>query len=102
MTTQHTPGPWHVGIGNGDGSIFPEVGRTRLEDGGTTLYPIAQVNRGWNAVEDDANARLIAAAPDLLAALRFAESALDAYSGGESADLAVIRAAIAKATGGAA
>jgi hypothetical protein len=45
------------------------------------------------------NARLIAAAPDLLAALKVAESALDAYSGGESSDLETIRAAIARAEG---
>ena len=103
MTNQHTPGPWHVGIGNGDGSIFPEVGRTRLEDGGTTLYPIAQVNRGWNAVEDDANARLIAAAPDLLAALR---NVIASYRANDPDSMANAindaEAAIAKATGGAA
>ncbi len=40
-----------------------------MEIGGTTLYPIAQIGRGWNEVEDEANARLIAAAPEMLAAL---------------------------------
>jgi hypothetical protein len=58
-----------MGAGNGSGSIFADNGRTRLEIGGTTLYSIAQITRGWNEVEDEANARLIAAAPDLLAAL---------------------------------
>jgi hypothetical protein len=67
---KHTPAPWHVGIGNGEGSIFSDSGRTRLEDGGTTLYPICSYNRGWNADEDAANARLIASAPDLLETLR--------------------------------
>jgi hypothetical protein len=67
---KHTPAPWHVGIGNGEGSIFSDSGRTRLEDGGTTLYPICSYNRGWNADEDAANARLIAAAPDMLEMLR--------------------------------
>ncbi len=72
MTTTHahTKGPWHVGAGNGEGSIFAENGRTRLEIGGTTLYPIARMGRGWNEAEDEANARLIAAAPELLEALR--------------------------------
>jgi hypothetical protein len=65
MNTQHTPGPWHMGMGNGDGSVFAESGRTRLENGGTTLYPIAQVNGGWRTTEDEANARLIAAAPEM-------------------------------------
>jgi hypothetical protein len=41
-----------------------------LEIGGTTLYPIALMGRGWNEVEDEANARLIAAAPEMLEALQ--------------------------------
>ena len=63
---RHTQGPWHVGAGNGEGSIFADNGRTRLEIGGTTLYPIARMGKGWNEEEDGANARLIAAAPELL------------------------------------
>ena len=72
MTTQatHTKGPWHTGQGNGEGSIFCESGRMRLESGGTTLYPVCAISRGWDEGEDAANARLIAAAPDLLEALR--------------------------------
>jgi hypothetical protein len=68
-TTQHTPGPWHIGSGNGEGSIFAENGRMRLETRGTTLYPICHNVSTWNIDEDDANARLIAAAPELLSAL---------------------------------
>jgi hypothetical protein len=60
----HTKAPWHPGMGNGEGSIFPEDGRTRLEAGGTTLYPIATVNRGWDQEEDEANGRLIAVSPE--------------------------------------
>jgi hypothetical protein len=59
-----------MGAGNGEGSIFADNGRTRLEIGGTTLYSIAQITRGWNEAEDEANARLIAAAPEMLAALQ--------------------------------
>jgi hypothetical protein len=66
----HTKGPWHIGQGNGEGSIFCESGRTRLESGGTTLYPVCDIVRGWDEAEDLANAHLIASAPDLLAALR--------------------------------
>jgi hypothetical protein len=71
MTTQakHTKGPWHTGQGNGEGSIFCESGRMRLESGGTTLYPVCAISRGWDEGEDEANAHLIAAAPDLLEAL---------------------------------
>jgi hypothetical protein len=59
-----------MGAGNGEGSIFADDGRTRLEIGGTTLYSIAQITRGWSEAEDEANARLIAAAPEMLAALQ--------------------------------
>jgi len=66
----HTPGPWHVGPFDRDNQIFSDNGRMRLESGGTTLYPIATVNDGWDNTEDEANALLIAAAPELLAALK--------------------------------
>ena len=77
MSNQYTPGPWHMGIGNGQGSIFCDTGRMRLEEGGTALYPIALINRGWNTVEDAANAQLIAAAPTMLAALQLVARLLD-------------------------
>lgn len=64
----HTPGPWHIGQGNGEGSVFSDSGRMRLEEGGTTLYPVCKVFDF--AGELEANARLIAAAPDLLEALK--------------------------------
>jgi hypothetical protein len=67
---KHTKGPWHVGTGNGEGSVFADTGRTRLEQGGTTLYSICNVTRGWNDAEDAANARLIASAPELFACLK--------------------------------
>lgn len=97
MTTQHTPGPWHKGIGNGEGFVFSDSGRTRLEEGGTTLYSVAQVNRGWNDLEDEANARLISAAPELLAALEGLLNALPSATTHPAIKAA--RAAIAKATG---
>jgi len=77
MSNQHTPGPWHIGIGNGLGCIFPDTGRMRLEEGGTALYPIASIHNGWNAVEDAANGQLISAAPTMLAALQSVARLLD-------------------------
>ena len=108
MTKQHTATPWHIGAGNGEGAIFAESGRMRLESGGTTLYPICTMVRGWDEAEDHANARLIAAAPELLAALR---GLLVHFEGPQClasdhpgsfymAELTRAQAAIAKATGG--
>jgi len=95
----HTQGAWHIGVGNGTGSIFADSGRTRLESGGTTLYPICQVNGGWNDAEDAANARLIAAAPELLEACKLAEENLAPLYSGDHLVLRTLRAAIQKATG---
>ena len=99
----YTPGPWHAGMGNGAGSIFSESGRVQLEKGGTTLYPIAQVNHGWNGAEDDANARLIAAAPELLAALQALVGEADLGELDHDDDTRALidnaRAAIERATG---
>ena len=110
MTTKSTRGPWHVGLGNGEGSIFADEGRMRMETGGTTLYPIATACRGWNEAEDESNARLIAAAPELLQALEEIVAEWDAGNIGrlttipgtpgweESVGMKWARAAIAKAT----
>lgn len=109
LMPKHTPGPWHMGDGNGQGSIFADEGRTRLEKDGTTLYPIAMVNHGWNEDEDNANAALIAAAPDLLETLTLlfehCEIIRPHYGDKESSQQAKkaiesARAAIRKAEGG--
>ena len=93
MEQQHTPAPWYAQYG----AILVGVNAPRA---------IADVDRDTD--EGDANARLIAAAPDLLAALEEAGSLLDALSDGYAdigADTRVIsrrkaaRAAIAKARG---
>jgi hypothetical protein len=95
----HTKGAWHIGEGNGEGSIFADSGRTRFESGGTTLYPICEINNGWNEAEDAANARLIATAPELLEALRVAESELRYHAATRNSEaLTIVRAAIQKAT----
>ena len=101
MTKKHTQTPWHIGAGNGEDAIFAESGRMRLEAGGTTLYPVCTVVRGWDEAEDQANARLIAAAPELLEAARLANLELIALGIGSSGSPA-LRAlwwAIAKAEG---
>jgi hypothetical protein len=95
--TQHTQGPWqldkHV---NGEVFIYPKNGR----------HPICKVNKDY-----EANARLIAAAPELLEALTSGEdiiSGLEAECDNLGVDLSEVRqwwikaeSIIAKATGGA-
>jgi hypothetical protein len=97
----HTKGPWHMGVGNGNGNVFADSGRTRLESGGTTLYPICQVNNGWNEAEDAANARLIAIAPELLDALQGLMEYVGGWDAAADHPCGKARDAITKATGGA-
>lgn len=58
MTTQFTPGEWHAN----DNQIYPVTGSG---DGATIAYCYPQKNDE----EQKANAKLIAASPDMLAAL---------------------------------
>lgn len=94
MSTQHTPGRWEIGphqrIISGGWSI-------RIADGSAIAYVLGEKNP-----ELQANARLIAAAPELLEALK---QIVDAADGGGwnqlDASFLKARAAIAKATGAA-
>jgi hypothetical protein len=84
----HTPGPWRASDAD-NGTVFANdqpIGRRLI------AYLPTNAAQGPNA-------RLIAAAPDLLAALREANSWIDAYSIGSRAVLDQIQAAIFKATG---
>lgn len=135
MAGQHTPGPWshHVDIAckcgyvsasdhpvakviSGDwGDDYPSI---RLVGGSLERVAEAymdQITYGRiDQAEADANARLIAAAPELLDALRAADEALVQFTAFESDARAImgntnfalvllrqtqVRAAIAKATG---
>lgn len=64
---EHTPGPWHVIRREGIDYI---VGPEGLRHTVGKLWSIAQMTRGTTPQEDDANAALIAAAPDQNKALR--------------------------------
>ena len=94
METKHTPGPWFMETWskfNGEQvtqvSAFSEYGNRTMQ---------AIVNSG----NSEANARLIAAAPDLLEALKEIVSAADGDGWNQlDAGLRKARAAIAKATG---
>ena len=94
-TAQHTPAPWvHDQAEN--------MIMKQREDG--TQWLVAQARSvSCSVAERDANARLIAAAPDLLAALVVArdELTLIAADEGEHYNNPTLNDAIAKATGAA-
>lgn len=92
MNAKHTPGPW-INLGQGD-----IVARSDKYCGGEK--DIASVFLTTND-EDESNARLIAAAPDLLDALReLLEACKDAKFASDPFDsMPNARTAIAKATG---
>lgn len=96
--TKHTPGPWHIGMKPGPmiyGSDSSQVADLRAD----------LLDKGERA----ANARLIAAAPELLACLidavrclEFAAPIIEAPENSAYREtIAQARAAIVKATGGA-
>lgn len=98
MNMKHTPGPWEITAANVLGRMATVI------DGICIVLGHGRI--------PNANARLIAAAPDLLAALEAAEAAImDEVNASDGEDHPVIRAhakvaaearaAIAKATGAA-
>ena len=102
MKTQHTPGPWIAGGRTKFSQTIPvrtndinicDVFGTALSD-----MPGHPMNKTQTA-----NARLIASAPDLLAALESCSFTLEAMRDNDPDVSALVdqaRAAIAKATGG--
>lgn len=103
MGTAHTPGPWHRGTGKAVSIIYAADG-----------YAVAsaEIYHGRHTAPVAANAALIAAAPDMLAALQAVIAADDANMAdavdyrtghGEFASLrraaGLARAAIARAEG---
>lgn len=92
---KHTPGPWNLEAGR---SIVTSSGAFYLSYGKDKASGAPHFS---NFCELDANARLIAAAPDLLAALEYllpiAEKNVETSFGKDAVRIA--RAAIAKAKG---
>lgn len=92
-TLQHTPAPWSIsGVGPKSRTIY------RATSG--SVYPVCDVtadnlNR-YGAGDLDANARLIATAPELLEALKYV---IEASMGGEKWSLDILQNAINKAEG---
>ena len=95
--SMHTPGPWFTTRPTSYGTIYVEA---RLR--GSTLQEVASVGPTETSDQQEANGRLIAAAPELLKALRELV-ALEA-DGKHASESSIepwerARAAIAKATG---
>lgn len=107
MSTQHTPGPWYVGTEFSDQGrhIYAEK-KVKDSDGDEWNPLIACTDDDERMVNWQANAQLIAAAPDLLEALRVCEGNISSLLASNHPKiygewLAVVRAAIAKAEGAA-
>ena len=90
--SKHTPGPWRVVEDRVPASLEVYAGKTA----------IAECWRRADALTELANARLVAAAPELLQSLQEVIQYFDAPGDGcfSDAQLAKARAAISNATGG--
>ncbi len=93
--TRHTPGPWT--IYNTDGLKILKNWRVK----GSVGYQVCTMNTATTTEEEYANARLIAAAPDLLEACKRALAVLEKEPACQiySAHAQIVRAAIARAKG---
>lgn len=68
----HTPGPWELGalVNNDEGVLHRQViARSQSSVSGATITPAICTVSGYSSRRDD-NARLIAAAPDMLELLK--------------------------------
>ena len=98
--TDHTPGPWRIGFLDGSGASFEDSVYILAGHNGDEHSIVRGGRDDWNVprgITNEANARLIASAPEMLVALEQAEQQLD-YGQIDHA-MIYIRAAIAKATG---
>jgi hypothetical protein len=105
MSEQHTAGPWQVGpLANREDGNGNDERVIELYDGGpciATAWPMGEDCDREDAPAREANARLIAAAPDLLAALRDLVESLqyEELRDGTYPDLSEARALLARIAG---
>jgi len=107
MSEKHTPGEWFLAFHNGSTMVYAldetgDVNRFSTLISGGYSYQGRTVKNRTSEEELAANARLIAAAPDMLAALVLAEEALSAKPseklGTKLNALSAVRRAITKTT----
>lgn len=105
--SKHTRGPWHAGNIRIQGAGAQFYGCDVGAKNGSNVAIVLHQSTDREASETIANARLIAAAPDLLEALRRAERRFSGHVGNSLWDreltdvvLTIARVAIANATGG--
>ncbi len=95
MTTNHTPGPWKKARNSSFWEVVTPF-QDQLIDEADEFSPSVAYAWGSTEEEAEANASLIAAAPDLLEALQLAEHVIS--KAGYPVDSSITRA-ISKATG---
>lgn len=97
--SKHTPGPW-IGAGPSFGDPLPRYTTeivTEYEGEDEEVRSICELPFAHHDDENEANARLIAAAPELLEALKEAINLIETLSPIEGQTVRKARAAIAKA-----
>lgn len=103
---KHTPGPWEFTVNahpNAEGYVFCSIWARGMNDSDCNVARTFQPSAVSHA-QVLANAHLISAAPEMLEALKHAERVMDhaiATFGMPEEHAKPIRAAIARATGGA-
>lgn len=104
MSTQYTPGPWVVCIQDGEDDAYTVFAESQLTNGRIAdgKWDDAVASAGLNHKNCEANARLIAAAPELLTALQkiIKCSKKSGYIFADSSEFCAASVAIAKATAG--
>ena len=97
MSAKHTPGPWTA---QNDGRDIISIQHSNNDPGAISMTLAKVTARMTWRSQAEANARLIAAAPDLLDALRNISELYDSDEGCRSLpEYIAARAAIARATG---
>ena len=103
--TKHTPGPWTASLAYGGGTaiwIAPQDGAKMVLQGAQCVRSDTIQYEQISVDQLDANATLMAAAPELLTMAQHCLYLIERGFEITPAGLADLRAAIAKATGGAA